>query len=887
MRNNNKKAVGKLSAGSMKQNKLRNRFAILAICLTTLLFTAVFSMGFSMLQIFQEQTMREVGGRFHAGLKRVTLEQYEKITDNPRVVSSSYNIFLGMADNVKKRQAEIRWANSREEIKNAFVELKEGTYPEKEEDLIADTLVLQELQIPVKLGEKVPLEFTFMGQTVKKEFTLCGWYEGSQISHASELYVSSAYWEEISAGYTEEDFRENYHNTGEAEGLINGNLFFKNSRNIEENITAAIQEAGYIPADGRNIEEEDLDKAVEYGVNWAYMNSRMEGMDLETMVLLAAAFLIILLTGYLIIYNIFQLSILKEIRFYGLLKTIGTTKRQIRSLVYRQVRKLCIAGIPAGLILGYFAGQILVPMALQMSSYEADGKLRFSPWIFLFGAVFSLFTVLISCRKPAKLAGNVSPIEAVKYTEGNLKRKRKKKSRGGAKIRRMALSNLGRNKKKTAVVIFSVSLSVILLELIATAVGSFRIEEYLEDRISGDYMIGNANWTRAVPAEMDFTIDEAYLEGADSLPGITGSGELWKFSSEHRLSEKGLERMQELYQQGKLNTDYRFFPNGEEGVREILNGERPIEADIYGYSEELLRNLEAVRGELDLDQFRTGDYVLLVENSFTDAAQEGDSYYDPGDTMTLEIPTEKTETVLEYDENGQVMDSHLSGLESREFQVMAVVSSLPSSMDIHAYSMNGITIILPLEEIRQVPNAYLFAKSYTVEEQEREAFQDYLKYYTEQVDSSMGYVSKDTLTEEFSGVVQGISAVGFSLCAVVAVIGILNFANSVLTGILSRKQEIAVLQSIGMTRGQVREMLLWESGYYLLISAVISILAGSLGAYVIVGALNQVVLCFAYRYTPLPFLIMLPVFAVLAAGISLAAYSQTQKKSMVERLRED
>lgn len=118
-------------------------------------------------------------------------------------------------------------------------------------------------------------------------------------------------------------------------------------------------------------------------------------------------------------------------------------------------------------------------------------------------------------------------------------------------------------------------------------------------------------------------------------------------------------------------------------------------------------------------------------------------------------------------------------------------------------------------------------------------------------------------------------------------IGILNFANSVLTGILSRKQEIAVLQSIGMTRGQVREMLLWESGYYLLISAVISILAGSLGAYVIVGALNQVVLCFAYRYTPLPFLIMLPVFAVLAAGISLAAYSQTQKKSMVERLRED
>ena len=101
MRNNNKKIIQKLSIRTMKQSRMRNLFAVAAICLTTLLFTAVFSMGFGMMQMLQEQTMQEVGGRFHAGLKAVTMEQYEKISQSSEVDSSSWNIFHGIADNLK------------------------------------------------------------------------------------------------------------------------------------------------------------------------------------------------------------------------------------------------------------------------------------------------------------------------------------------------------------------------------------------------------------------------------------------------------------------------------------------------------------------------------------------------------------------------------------------------------------------------------------------------------------------------------------------------------------------------------------------------------------------------------------------------------------------
>lgn len=109
MRNNNKKIIQKLSIRTMKQSRMRNLFAVAAICLTTLLFTAVFSMGFGMMQMLQEQTMQEVGGRFHAGLKAVTMEQYEKISKSSEVDSSSWNIFLGIADNLKKGREKSVW----------------------------------------------------------------------------------------------------------------------------------------------------------------------------------------------------------------------------------------------------------------------------------------------------------------------------------------------------------------------------------------------------------------------------------------------------------------------------------------------------------------------------------------------------------------------------------------------------------------------------------------------------------------------------------------------------------------------------------------------------------------------------------------------------------
>lgn len=95
-----------------------------------------------------------------------------------------------------------------------------------------------------------------------------------------------------------------------------------------------------------------------------------------------------------------------------------------------------------------------------------------------------------------------------------------------------------------------------------------------------------------------------------------------------------------------------------------------------------------------------------------------------------------------------------------------------------------------------------------------------------------------------------------------------------------------MLQSIGMTDGQLRKMLIFEGISYVGIAGIISLCLGSLLSWQVLGALNHVIMFFEYRFQILPFVIMVPLLLAVAAAAPLAAYGRMKKKSIVERLRE-
>ena len=880
MINNNGAVVRKLSNRSLKNNRMRNLFAVAAIALTGILFTAVFSLVGGAMQAAQESTMREVGGRFHAGLKGATKEQYEKVAADPMVAKSSYNIFIGTADNIVKWSAEIRYLPEEDTLHDMFIELEEGHLPAAENEIVVNTFVFDELHLPYKLGEKIPLTFRFLDQTIEDEFIVSGWYRGDYVSHASELFVSEDYWKKLKGPLTDEDFlrwRE-AHPEDRDVGLYAGNVFFDKASNLDDKIRTVIINAGYEP-------ETELD----YGVNWAYMSSRAESADPFAVMMILSAVLVILITGYLIIYNIFQISVISDIRFYGLLKTIGTTTRQIRRLVRRQAILLSAIGIPIGLAAGYGIGKCALPFVLSISDYSgADASLRFNPWILVFSAAFSFLTVFLSSRKPAKIAGSISPIEAVKYTEAGLQGKAagRKKKRHAARRRfsavSMALSNLTRNKRTTAVVITVISFSMILLSIIMTAVGSFRIEQFMEQRITGDFMLGNINLTSSALHSGDVEIAPEYLELADAQPGIEKRQEMWvRIRTWLKVDEKALGQLRQLDAQGKLRRD--TYDSAR--LDQLLRGEAAMNAYVYGYSEELLSNLQVLEGTLDTEKFRSGNYVLLTPILGADWLPSEDHVYHPGDTVTLEMYTENSTFREITNEAGETIDVVYENLEEKEYEVMAIVD-IPSCMDLQRYSSNGCDVVLPFTEMKEETACWQeFMVSYEVADEDQAAFEAAVKSYADS-HSTVGYLTKDSLRKEFDSMVTVIAVVGVSLATVIALIGSLNFVNAIVTGIISRRREFAMLQSIGMTDEQIRKTLVCEGGAYIVIAGGISLIAGSVLSYLIVNALNHMILFFEYRFQLWSFVIMIPILMLVAVLAPVAAYQNLRKKSIVERLRD-
>ncbi len=799
---------------------------------------------------------------------------------DPMVAKSSYNIFIGTADNIVKWSAEIRYLPEEDTLHDMFIELEEGHLPAAENEIVVNTFVFDELHLPYKLGEKIPLTFRFLDQTIEDEFIVSGWYRGDYVSHASELFVSEDYWKKLKGPLTDEDFlrwRE-AHPEDRDVGLYAGNVFFDKASNLDDKIRTVIINAGYEP-------ETELD----YGVNWAYMSSRAESADPFAVMMILSAVLVILITGYLIIYNIFQISVISDIRFYGLLKTIGTTTRQIRRLVRRQAILLSAIGIPIGLAAGYGIGKCALPFVLSISDYSgADASLRFNPWILVFSAAFSFLTVFLSSRKPAKIAGSISPIEAVKYTEAGLQGKAagRKKKRHAARRRfsavSMALSNLARNKRTTAVVITAISFSMILLSIIMTAVGSFRIEQFMEQRITGDFMLGNINLTSSALHSGDVEIAPEYLELADAQPGIEKRQEMWvRIRTWLKVDEKALGQLRQLDAQGKLRRD--TYDSAR--LDQLLRGEAAMNAYVYGYSEELLSNLQVLEGTLDTEKFRSGNYVLLTPILGADWLPSEDHVYHPGDTVTLEMYTENSTFREITNEAGETIDVVYENLEEKEYEVMAIVD-IPSCMDLQRYSSNGCDVVLPFTEMKEETACWQeFMVSYEVADEDQAAFEAAVKSYADS-HSTVGYLTKDSLRKEFDSMVTVIAVVGVSLATVIALIGSLNFVNAIVTGIISRRREFAMLQSIGMTDEQIRKTLVCEGGAYIVIAGGISLIAGSVLSYLIVNALNHMILFFEYRFQLWSFVIMIPILMLVAVLAPVAAYQNLRKKSIVERLRD-
>ncbi len=841
-----------LNSRTFRKNKGRNLVAVLAIIMTSLMFTTLFTLAQSMNRNLIEMTFRQTGSDAHISFRSITQEELAQLAAHPDVAQTSASLVLGVADSSQLggRQVEIRWAQD-DYAQHSFSLPATGSMPQSADEIALDTIALDRLGIPHELGQAVTLSW-YPGQSSGEEsltstFTLCGFWEGNESSYASMAWVSQDFAREQSLSQDGET------SSGAQSYTAMVNLY--DDGRLEEDISRILADTGL--------------SSLEYSVNLAY-SPEMGAAAFQESIPMYLGMVLVFLAGYLIIYNIFQISVTADVQFYGQLKTLGTTTRQIKRLIYSQSNRLCLIGIPIGLILGWLLGMVLVPVMMGMA--EGEHTVSANPLIFLGSALFAWVTVTLSCLRPARLAGKVSPIEALRASDNTSYRRKKTRRRrlGSVSLASMAWANLWRSPKRTITVICSLTLGLVLLSCFYAHSNSFDMDKYLADLTIADFELDDATDSDYLGGydPQGTTLNDSLVSQLESMEGVESTGHLYSGRLDWQMDEQTYENMRTFYTDERLADWASYDPSGAQAMQAAFDS-CEVSAVIWGLDgiplDMITQERYILEGSFDPEVFASGDSILAVGPSID---LEGGAPEEP-------LPAPTPGTAIE--------------LGGRTYTVMAVVYPLnpitEGAPQTGSPDMPELSFILPADIFRQLwPDNTLRRLYLNADDAHLEEISSFLEEYTSSVDTTLPVTSRETMADQYEAELRSSSVLGSAVSIVIALVGVLNFINSMVTAIVSRRREFAMIQSVGMTKRQLCRMLVFEGLYYAAITLAASYLISSLAVGIVIRAMVAGGFT-TFRFTLLPLILCTPVLLFFAVLIPYICFKNVERMSITERLR--
>lgn len=815
-----------LSFRKLKLNPLKNIILVISIFLTTVLFTSVFTIALSLNKSIEISALRQVGGEADISFKYLTYEAEKKIAsnDNKNIKKVGKSIILGLANNSSliERQCEMRYADD-EYAKMSFDYPTKGQMPKEKREIATDTLVLDMLGIPHKLGEKVELEFVDInGNPHEDKFVLCGFWEADKIAPASQIWMSKEYLK----GYWSSDNKE-----------LNGlrMLSIKTDNKYDSKKIA------------KEILEEERLQNIDFNTSGAYSEiSSTEKINI--MLALGGMFFFIILSGYLIISNIYQISIVKEINFYGSLKLIGATSRQIKKLSYVQTVPVAIVGVSLGLIMGYLIGYLLLPPILDSSLGRESLNMSMSPIIFIGSILCTIFTVWISSRKALKVASKVSPINASKYFDSNFV---KHKNRKYINIPRLSWINLFRHKKRVIMVICSLVMSTVLFESTYLIGNSFDLDKYIETKMVSDYSLSDycvSSYTRKYEPNNTVTLDMlSQIKAINSNAQISNM-----YFDIDTVSFDDQDVYDKVIRKHKnSNKEY------EEEVEKLIS-KKIMQAKVYGIDADIINKCAIFSGEFSPKEFEHENYVLAIGY---DDDSDYEVIYEIGDKVKIK---NSIYTVMGYVD---IPDTVLGSIPEESAPLtQGFVMSTNSFMKLHG-------------------EPSIYQSFINVSDNKNRKIQKLLNEFQKD-NANLDVKSKQTYAKEFQMQIFSQTALGYMMSIIVGLIGIMNYINTAASSIISRRHEFVILHSIGMTKRQLKNMLLLENIYIVSLVSIFSIMLSSVLGRTFVKSIIETSWCSSYRFAVWPlFAVLLLYFGILIIMPLLLIRNQ-EGESIVFRMKQ-
>lgn len=823
----------------MQMNRGRNLVAILAIIITTILFMSVSTAVSSLIISGRQHQSRLAMDSSHFTIQNMTKEQFQKMTQSEIKGAEryGYTIFLSLAENeaLEESQTEIRYAS--ENGADSFMcRPTKGRLPQFPNEIALSTITLEQLGVPQELGSAVTLEFTADGRRQSADFVLSGYWTGDTLAMAQEAWVSQSFVLEH-AKKAEKTAIE----LGDYEGEHSIFVWCSNSLGIRKTMEWMEEQYDISSTQAR------------MSINPAFDLFGEDGFPVGTVM---AVLFLIFLSGYLIIFNVFHISVRNDIRTYGLLKNIGTTGRQIKSIVRRQALTLSAIGIPVGLLIGYVTGRSMTPYLLEDHTGEVQVQAVFTanPFIFVAAAIFSLITVYIGCQRPGQLVAKISPVEAVRLT-GQTEGKKRKKT-GKISAVRMGAENLRRAWKKEIVVMISLTLPIIILNAIGSIVKGFHPEVFVEAYISSDFKISGCNHD-AKTSDLNAMTPEI-MKQIRQREEVEEIFHVYDTEIRHRLTEDAYERLDDIISRTEKEEAYSLAWMQQE--RSMLES-RLVPGHVMGIDKQTFAKMIFEEADMTWEEFQSGNYVIVG----TGVSHYGwGTYYDPGDKVTLEVG------------NGK----------EKEYTVLGI-GELPYDLEypFGCGTNYDYTFYLPAEEyLSQGGNEGAMAVGINVEDGKDRQFNQWISHYIEETGVKLYVDSKLELEKQCAAFVNKYYVILGILGGVLFLIGILNFFNTISVSVISRRRELSLLEAVGMTRKQVLRMLITEGMIYFIAAFFI---ADTIGALILKPLILKTVgraFFFSEESTILPSVLAIPVFVLIAVAIPVYHYYKMRKETVVERL---
>lgn len=829
-----------LAISRLRFHKSRTLLTGIAVMLTTMLLTAIGTVGIASFNMNRQAVL---GSDYHAIFDGLTADQADILSKHINVEAMSTTEIFADIVNGKMNGVLIYRETVRDDRLTdndsalGPLQMESGHYPEAEDEICSSPVFFRRVGAEPVIGGKVALSFRIngKGEILTKEFTISGLLPDVEIAEGiddSRVMYSA---------HVSKALLDQYKEDGVYKPILTSHLRVYGEDELTYNeITERIHTVGT----DIGLSEENVT------LNKEYLHI-MTDPDMDVIAVVAAISLVVILFSALVIYSIYYVGVITDVQEIGKLKALGASKGQIAKLFYCQGALVSAFAIPLGLLIGFLLPYFLFPVVVwKLSSSAISSNARdaakallreihmFSLPFLLIVAIAVLITVWLSLLKPIRMAKKVSPVEAIRYQENTTDAKMRRGHRT-VKVSTLTFANLTRNKRRTAVTILTMGLSCVLFICVSAVLSSVSAEDIARREIpEGDFRIS-----------LDYSLnDREYPEN----------------------------NLESLVQQDYFNEDFLAQLSAIEGVEKIerahgkissscdrsalyidLDGE-PTRLTLSYFTREDLDELNEnlLRGTIDYDRMTANREVLCThEYTFNECNLSlGDVFpltlYD-GDR---EIPLTVTLTALTQPDGN--------------FPLLIVTEDTWKELGLSCDPTTDIYLYVKDSQYDGVKDTLT----------DIVAENKYFRLYSMDVEMAIGRSSVGLTVYPC-----------YLLLALIAVIGFVNLINTMITSIVTRKKELAILQAIGLSGKQLVNMLAGEGLVFTAGTLLISLTLGNLAGYLLFRWAKDSHFMSVSRYH-YPLWESIVLAAVLLGGqllITRFMRKNVEKESLIDRIRNE